>query len=427
MRSNRSGRGKVHSARADLRIVSRGVSELLAALVLYFSRIVPKERGLWCFGAWHGERFADNPRYLFEWIREHSDPSVTAVWLTRRRAVRSAVRSHGAPAFLWYERRGIVSAMRASVFLFSHTPGDISPIAGRGAMLVQLTHGTPLKQLGGDAAFGRTPVALRRLLHLRSRLTLAAPGHWHLVAAASEEGVRRWRAAWPSVPPHRIVATGYPRWIPFSENAAAGRRLINELGDLGTAIVSGGRRVLLYAPTLRAFGEMEFHYAQIPGFAAFTTAAIEEGYILLLRQHPAALKVDDGRATWIPVDDDVLADVGDLLPFVDVLVTDYSSLIYDVGIHGRTVILLASDLDSYSSDDVGFGVDYLSEGVGPVCQDWAEVLERLTAGRGEVLPCARFIERHGGLALGDACQEIVDLILSAKDDHQSIGAGAEGS
>lgn len=50
-------------------------------LLFYLLRLnVCRDKNLWIFGSWEGNRYDDNSRHLFEYIRE-MHPDIRAVWL----------------------------------------------------------------------------------------------------------------------------------------------------------------------------------------------------------------------------------------------------------------------------------------------------------------------------------------------------------
>jgi CDP-glycerol glycerophosphotransferase (TagB/SpsB family) len=59
----------------------------------------------------------------------------------------------------------------------------------------------------------------------------------------------------------------------------------------------------------------------------------------------------------------------DLLLLADVLVTDYSSVMFDFAGTGKPIVFFTPDLAHYSTDLRGFYFDLLAEAPGPVVHD----------------------------------------------------------
>ena len=106
--------------------------------------------------------------------------------------------------------------------------------------------------------------------------------------------------------------------------------------------------------------------------------ALGDDHVLLLRAHNMVA----GR--WHVDDHDWLRDVSltppdaaDLYCAADVLVTDYSSAMFDWTVTGRPLLYLASDLEQYASQTRGFYVDLFPEAPGPVLRSTEELVAAL--------------------------------------------------
>jgi CDP-glycerol glycerophosphotransferase len=70
-------------------------------------------------------------------------------------------------------------------------------------------------------------------------------------------------------------------------------------------------------------------------------------------------------------------DVRDLYLAADVLLTDYSSTMFDFANTGRPIVLYAYDLDRFRDEIRGFYFDLLEAAPGPVLADTEEVADAL--------------------------------------------------
>lgn len=50
-------------------------------VIMFLSCLFPRSRKIYIFGAWLGEQFADNPKYLFLEAQEHKE--IRPVWITK--------------------------------------------------------------------------------------------------------------------------------------------------------------------------------------------------------------------------------------------------------------------------------------------------------------------------------------------------------
>jgi CDP-glycerol glycerophosphotransferase len=72
-------------------------------------------------------------------------------------------------------------------------------------------------------------------------------------------------------------------------------------------------------------------------------------------------------------------DMADLLLIADVLVTDYSSVMFDYAGTGRPIVFFTPDLAHYSTDLRGFYFDLLAEAPGPVVSTRDELRDAILA------------------------------------------------
>ena len=97
--------------------------------------------------------------------------------------------------------------------------------------------------------------------------------------------------------------------------------------------------------------------------------------MLLARAHNLA--TGRSRMAEIPGVHDVsyYPDVRDLYAAADVLVTDYSSVMFDYAITGRPIVFYAYDLDRFRDSIRGFYFDLFAEPPGPVVRTQEELFD----------------------------------------------------
>ena len=79
----------------------------LGSIVYLISFLIPKKRNLWVFGSWFGQKYADNSKYLFEYINNnHTD--IETVWLSTSRKTIETIRSKGFSAVITFSFKGFI-------------------------------------------------------------------------------------------------------------------------------------------------------------------------------------------------------------------------------------------------------------------------------------------------------------------------------
>jgi CDP-glycerol glycerophosphotransferase (TagB/SpsB family) len=105
-------------------------------------------------------------------------------------------------------------------------------------------------------------------------------------------------------------------------------------------------------------------------------------------------------------------DLNDLLVTTDVLITDYSSAIFDAALLHRRLVLLVDDLESYERDP-GLNLDYRTELIGTQVRDTAGVIDAIREDRFDLAAYEPFIARHLGACDGAASRRFVEHFLPA--------------
>jgi CDP-glycerol glycerophosphotransferase len=126
----------------------------------------------------------------------------------------------------------------------------------------------------------------------------------------------------------------------------------------------------------------------------------------------------------LPVGDRILdvsthRDVTELYLAADVLVSDYSSALFDFAVTGKPILLYAYDFEHYRDRLRGFTFDLEAEGPGPVLTDQTSLAHALLDLSGTTRAFAdryaRFRERFCHLEDGHATERVIEHFWPAAD------------
>lgn len=290
--------------------------------------------------------------------------------------------------------RGMYHLRTAGLFIVdnAYLPIHVGPHR-QGTTVVQLWHAVgALKRFGVDAT---TPLAEpeRTFLH-----------RYYDYVVVPTEGTRAPYGAALRTPVERVLPLGAPRTDFFFDAPAmeaARQRLLARYPGLA------GRTVVLVAPTFRGRGRDK---RAGEGFDAVRIrAALPPDHALVLKTHP---NLDPGAT---PRDGyDVIAEpaseMNDWLALADVLVTDYSSSIFEYALLRRPLVLFVPDLAEYEADP-GLYLDYRTEMIGTQVADTDGVIAAIRDRVVDEVAYEAFIERHIGLTDGGASARFVARFL----------------
>lgn len=336
-----------------------------------------------------------------------------AVWLTSSEQERAGAAALGIPTVPKSSLRGWWATARAGVLVVTHGQGDVNRYAVSGAFLLQLWHGIPLKRIGLDSpATTQVPAVpgapiLRRLVALLYRLTAQ---RIRLMPAASDRSRGRLESAF-ALGDSRVVVTGEPRVDVLSTGTAAQRRdAASALLTAATRSLPEGARRLLYAPTWRD-GDDDPAIPSAAEWVRIIALLEQQDAVLFVRSHPlgaGAYQPPLPSARVRMLGSDLLADVTPALPGIDALITDYSSLAYDVGLLGMPVLYLAPDADEYARTR-GFYGRYEDVAGTDAATDWDGLIAQL----------ATLLSDEGAFAARSAASTTLSAQVHAFRDGQN--------
>jgi CDP-glycerol glycerophosphotransferase (TagB/SpsB family) len=262
-----------------------------------------------------------------------------------------------------------------------------------GTTVVQVWHAVgALKRFGADVAGGlRGPE--REFLHR----------HYDFVVCAGERSREPWSRAFRT-PLDRVLPLGAPRTDFFFDPealAAARERVLRAYPSLRDG------RVVVYAPTFRGRGRGK---QPAPGFdATALRAALPGDHRLALKSHPNL----DPRLVRTAGFDAVIessVEMNEVFAAADVLVTDYSSSIFEWALLRRPLVLLVGDLAAYEQAP-GLYLDYRTEMIGTQVADVDAAADAIINATVDVAATDAFIARHLDACDGSASRRFVEAFL----------------
>lgn len=358
-------------------LLTRLMRLAVASVAYVVAWLVPKDSNEWVFGAWFGKDYADNSKYLFEYVLQNRK-DIKAIWVTKNRSVEAMLKAVQKPVVTMWSLSGLLAIMRAGVAVLCTGKSDISWfLLTRRHVVIQLWHGVGSKKIGRDNSM-TARYKRRQIWQKLARLVFPALRNlkWYdLFISTSPLSQSRFCSAF-GMPSSRVPITGYPR------NDVMFRERNSTLSRAAAGLPEAPKHKWLfcYVPTHR--GEGTGQIAKIlPDEAtlALIEAFLEEtGGILLMKLHHydrRFLPNTDNYERIVSVDGSLSGDLYPVLPLTDVLITDYSSIYFDFLLLNRPIIFAAFDLQEYQQRDREFYDRYEDVAPGPIARDWSEVLE----------------------------------------------------
>jgi CDP-glycerol glycerophosphotransferase len=270
-------------------------------------------------------------------------------------------------------------------------------------VVVQTWRGQPVRRLGAD-------VNDPRVLDEEDGVLARQAAEWDLLASPSEFASRTLTSALGFR--GRALEVGSPR-NDVLLSADTGRVRDEVRRRLG---LREDQLVVLYAPTYREYARVGGYHEKVLFLDPAGVTAARPDLVLLVRGHAntAAAPALHGERV---IDVTTYPDAAELYLAADVLVTDYSSAVFDFALTDKPIVLLAPDLEEYRHGERGLYVDLAEDPPGPLVGTTEEVvlaLDQIMVGTGDDPFAAarqRLRETYGMLEDGRAAQRLLTLVF----------------
>ena len=215
-----------------------------------------------------------------------------------------------------------------------------------------------------------------------------------------------------------MLETGYPRndVLARADRDARGRR-----GPRAARASRRIARVVLYAPTYRddvRDNRGRYRLEQALDIDRLR-AAVGDDTVILYRKHHYCVDPAPATADGFVRDVSAYPDATELMLAADVLVTDYSSMMFDFANTGRPMLFFTYDLDAYRDEIRGFYFDFAERAPGPLLRTTDELAAALRGPRRRASPSTRTATASSRRAFcelddGHAAARVVDRLFSAE-------------
>ena len=294
--------------------------------------------------------FSDNAKAFYDYLVQQK-VHFELIWLVRESSVVKELQDRGIEAFYFFSFTGIFTLLTAKYVITTHI---VSPFKSPGQKVINLWHGMPLKSMGFiDPNESKKDLMA---LQIQSKNTD--------MMIATSQVMKNALASCFFIDPRKIFITGQPR------NDNVFNKDLSE--DLKSIIplkrITENRKILLYSPTFRQREDLNriegntltadiFRLGQTNYYGDLEKFLEENDLFLIFKLHPFEEKLFLKENTKkLPkhvflltnrklFDNNII--VNDLLSYIDILITDYSSIYFDFLLLNRPIIFLVPDLDKY--------------------------------------------------------------------------------
>lgn len=385
------------------------VTKLAYKLLFKVVSILPAKQNLIIFESFLGKQYSDNPRAIYEYLKEHN-PEYEMVWSVDPRFEKGFL-DKGVP----YVRRFSIKwlfLMAQARFWVTNSRMPLWIPKPKHTTYLQTWHGTPLKKLVFDMKEVRMPGTTtedyKQHFYQESR-------NWDYLISPNRYSTEIFRRAFKFE--KEVIESGYPRNDIFykRERDVIAKRFKE------THQLPKDKKIILYAPTWR-----DNQYYQVGKYKmdlnldlAQLEKELGDNYIIILRMHYlVAENFNLDAFKGFAYDFSKHEDIQELYIISDLLITDYSSVFFDYANLKRPMIFFTYDLDEYEEDIRGFYFNLAEKAPGPLVKTTEEVIKAIKEYKENTFfsdKMEEFYQRFCYLEDGHAAERVVkEVILKNK-------------
>ena len=228
------------------------------------------------------------------------------------------------------------------------------------------------------------------------------------VILSSENIVENYMEAF-RLPRERFHALGVPRTDFFFDNDKKEKTI--EKIYLQYPILKN-KRVILFAPTFRGNGKKTAYYPQEYFDLDKIYNNLKDDEVLIIKNHPFVkenFKITEEQKDKI-IDLTLYKEINELLLITDLLITDYSSTIFEYALLDRPIIFYVPDIDEYK-ETRDFYYDFEEYTYGSVCKNLNELIDEIRQTKKYPEKLQKFNQKFLNMCDGKSTKRFIDNII----------------
>lgn len=310
-------------------IVGNLYFQIMRFLLVCLNFIIPVHKKQILLTSYSGRQYSDSPKAIYLALKKDPDfLDYTFLWGVQDPALFPNIPKNEKVRIDSF--RYFIKLLQSKYWISNTSIERLIPYSHKKHIYINSWHGIPLKHLGPDET------------HLEF-----LPRNWYrnvhfdLLLASGTYDQKIFKRIFPNT--NNIVVTGLPR----------NYELVNDLRDKQHTIkqkvindlkLDPNKKIVLYAPTFREYQQVHGQNDFTVPFESDFIKEMNRKYNFIFRGH---YFVEHTENTERLIDASVYDDLNELFIAADLLITDYSSLVFDNALLEKPVILYLYDLEQY--------------------------------------------------------------------------------
>ena len=369
------------------------MKNLIIKLFYFLFRILPIKRTNILFIGYYGSQYGCSPKYLSQYFSKN-DKNIKITWAFTQPQKYNIENIY---PIRYYSLRYFYELATSKVIISNYRLPEYFKKRNN-QLYIQTWHSSlRLKMIENDTVNTLPESYVKMAKYDSSQIDLLLSG-----CKFSSEIFKR--AFWYN---GEIFECGTPRCdILFDQNENNIKTIKNKIG------LKSDDKILLYAPTFRKGNNLSAY--DIDFKRVLNELNQQENWKVLIRLHP---HLQDYSAELVKNNDSVIDvtkydDIQELLLISDLLISDYSSLMFDFAITKKPCVLYTSDLEEYLKKDRNLYFN-IYELPFPICQDNNELVETIKSFDIEkyIIALNKFNLKIGSFEDGNASKRVYEKVI----------------
>jgi len=302
------------------------------------------------FGGFSGKEFLGSSKYLYLFFNKHSD--YKCIWISESRKIVRDLKKQGFNSIYKYSLKAVLKEKSANCIFITHSLRDVLDIKfSKKTKIVYIMHGNMIKK----AIKGRIKINFTYLLTPSEHCKKICEGRFDF-------------------PSERIIMIG---GLPCNDYLF--NKTEKDIYILKSKFnIPKDTNVIFYAPTFGRNYECENPLTD-ENILEFEKILNDSNSILMYKEHflakhyPVSTPFTSLKSERLKILDPSV-DPQELLLITDVLISDYSAIMFDFLFLNKPIILFLYDLDLYLKYDVGLSYNLEQLNFAPISKNGSELL-----------------------------------------------------
>lgn len=371
----------------------------------FAKRFLKVDEKLILFESGIGKQYADSPRYIYEeMVRRNLDYKY--IWVTNTNVrfpdINTKKIKRLSPQYYYYLAKAKVWINNQNFPTYIEKRSE--------TIYLQTWHGTPLKKMLNDIEniTGRTDDYLERVTNVARK--------WDYLISPSVYSTAAFKSAFKYE--NKVLEVGYPRNdLFFNQNETNKLSIRKKLG------INPNKKIILYAPTFRdnqTAGNNKFLFNMAMDLNEMQQT-LSDDYVILMRTHVIIknkLSISEELEDFV-FDVSGYSEMQELLLIADILMTDYSSVMFDFANTNKPMLFFTYDLETYRDEVRGFYMDFENEAPGPLVRNTEQIIQSVQQIENIQIDYTdkyqAFKTKYCYLEDGLASERVVDILQNVKN------------